>query len=295
MADTIPKWLKSMVGANKRDLYSQQSQNTHSDLFNNRLNTVCVHAACPNRGECYKRSEATFLILGNICTRRCKFCAVTKQIPLLPDAGEPGRIAEVVNKWNLKFVVITSPTRDDLKDGGAQHYFNVVTAIKQNSGAGVEVLVPDFNGNTKAAQTVLNSQPEVFAHNIETVPSLYNSVRTGADYKRSLNILKYSKTCSPSTVTKSGLMLGLGETKEELVQTFSDLLGHGCDLLTLGQYLAPTKEHYPVKRYPEPCEYEELKNIALNLGFKAVASGPLVRSSYKAGELYSAAKNLRRN
>lgn len=283
----IPEWLKRLVGRNKAALRDGKSRATERSLNDQRLHTVCVSALCPNRGECFCNGEATFLILGDSCTRACRFCAVDKTQPLPPDPLEPARIAETVSGWRLNFAVLTSPTRDDLPDGGANHYAQTIQEIyKASPGTGTETLVPDFGGKTDSLKTVLAARPSVLAHNLETVPSLYGSVRLGADYARSLKLLETSKKTVPGITTKSGLMLGLGETEKELGAVFSDLAGAGCDFLTLGQYLAPSKSHYPVKRYLEPEEYIHLKNIALAAGLKAVMSGPLVRSSYHAGEMF---------
>ncbi|MDD4005182.1 MAG: lipoyl synthase [Elusimicrobiaceae bacterium] len=284
---SIPDWLKKSVGKNKAALRQDESRATARALADKNLHTVCVEALCPNRGECYCRGEATFLILGDRCTRGCRFCAVSRAKPLPPDPGEPLRVAQTVKKWNLQFAVLTSPTRDDLPDGGAEHYARAINEIHRLSPqTGTEPLVPDFAGDAAALETVLNAGPSVLAHNVETVPSLYAAVRAGADYRRSLKLISRAKKHSPRIIAKSGLMLGLGETKTELRNVFRDLAANGCELLTLGQYLAPSKEHFPVQRYLEPAEYDELRAIALTAGLKAVLAGPLVRSSYKAGELY---------
>ncbi|WP_428897858.1 lipoic acid synthetase [Parelusimicrobium proximum] len=291
MRETIPTWLKKMVGDNKARERNASSSCVSRALSENSLNTVCYEAKCPNRGHCFSKGDATFMILGSICTRGCKFCAVCKGAPKPIDKNEAAKIAQTVKNFNLKYIVLTSPTRDDLADGGAQHFYDVITEIKNvNAGVRVEPLIPDFKGDYDALNTVLSAKPEVLAHNIETVPSLYKDVRIGADYKRSLELIRESKRQAPHVLTKSGIMLGLGETNEELKETITDLLAHGCDILTLGQYLAPSGEHNIVKRYPEPAEYDELKDFALKSGFKAVASGPLVRSSYDAGDLYKEAK-----
>lgn len=287
MGQEIPQWLKEMVGRNKAALRNAAAVKAQHNLDEQNLHTVCVAAQCPNRGECFNCGDATFMILGDICTRGCRFCAVTKQYPRLPDEGEPKRIAETVKKWAIRYAVLTSPTRDDLADGGARHFAQVITAIKtENSRVRVEPLIPDFKGNLANLYTVLDAKPEVLAHNIETVPSLYKEVRVGADYQRSLAVLKASKKYAPAIFTKSGIMVGLGETDEEIRQTLQDLRAHEVDLLTIGQYLAPSKAHYPVARYPQPQEYRQWEAYALSIGFKGVASGPLVRSSYRAGALY---------
>jgi lipoic acid synthetase len=289
----MPDWLKKMVGQNKAAERSCGSCATVSVLNKEALHTVCVEARCPNKGHCFSKGDATFMILGSVCTRKCRFCAVTKGCPPPPaDEKEALRIAETVKKFNLKYVVLTSPTRDDLPDGGAAHFAAVIGAVKKlNPGVGLEPLIPDFGGDKKALETVLAAAPEVLGHNMETASGLYQTVRIGADYERSLRLLEYSKVCAPRIFTKSGIMLGLGETEAEIEQTLKDLRSVNCDILTLGQYLAPSDRHNAVKRYPEPEEYERWKAFALSIGFKAVAAGPLVRSSYDAGDLYRVAKN----
>ena len=279
-----------MVGRNKAALRSQNALEAQHGLDRSALHTVCVEAKCPNRGECLNCGDATFMILGGICTRGCKFCAVTKQKPLPPDETEAQKIAQTVQAWHIRYAVLTSPTRDDLKDGGAGHFAKVMQAITAlNPEVKTEPLVPDFRGRMQDLQTVLEAQPAVLAHNIETVPQLYGEVRIGADYRRSLDLLAHSKKAAPHIFTKSGIMLGLGETKEQVKQTLKDLRSVGVDLLTIGQYLAPSKQHHEVLRYPEPAEYEEWKNYAYELGFLGAACGPLVRSSYRAGALYKEA------
>ncbi|MCL2887999.1 MAG: lipoyl synthase [Elusimicrobia bacterium] len=287
----IPGWLKDMVAKNKTALHDGSTACVDRALQDGGLHTVCHSAKCPNRGECFAAGETTIMILGDICTRGCKFCAVSRACPKPIDADEPRRVAHAVKKMGIKYVVLTSPTRDDLKDGGARHFYNVITEIKnQNPGVLVEPLVPDFAGNFESLKTVLAARPAVLAHNIETVSALYDEVRAGADYRRSLNLLKESKKIAPEILTKSGIMLGLGETEDQLRAVIKDLAEHGVDILTLGQYLAPSPAHNAVKRYAEPEEYKRLEDFALSVGFKAVAAGPLVRSSYKAGELYKRAK-----
>ncbi len=290
MTAQIPQWLKEMVGKNKAALRTERALQAQGSLDGRSLHTVCVEARCPNRGECFNCGDATFMILGGICTRGCKFCAVTKQTPLPPDEQEPENVAKTVQEWNIRYAVLTSPTRDDLPDGGAGHFARVIEAIRGvNPHVQTEPLVPDFRGKKEDLQTVLSARPAVLAHNIETVPELYDGVRVGADYKRSLDLLAHSKKVAPNIFTKSGIMLGLGETKEQVKQTLQDLRSAGVDLLTIGQYLAPSKDHHPVLRYPEPKEYQEWQEYALSIGFLGAACGPLVRSSYRAGALYKEA------
>ena len=290
MTAQIPQWLKEMVGKNKAALRTQRALQAQSSLDVRALHTVCVEARCPNRGECFNCGDATFMILGGICTRGCKFCAVTKQTPLPPDENEPENVARTVKEWNIRYAVLTSPTRDDLKDGGAGHFARVIEAIRAVSPqVQTEPLVPDFRGKKEDLQTVLVARPAVLAHNIETVPELYDGVRVGADYRRSLDLLAHSKKVVPNIFTKSGIMLGLGETQEQIKRTLQDLRSVGVDLLTIGQYLAPSKNHHPVLRYPEPQEYQDWKEYALSIGFLGAACGPLVRSSYRAGALYKEA------
>jgi lipoic acid synthetase len=248
------------------------------------LATVCQSAHCPNLGECFAKGTATFMIMGTRCTRRCRFCAVDKGSPTPLDAGEPRRIAMAVRRMGVKHAVVTSVTRDDLPDGGAGHFKKTIQHIhKQCPGVSVEVLVPDFGGAVSAFDTICEAGPEVFNHNIETVPRLYSKIRPGADYRRSLGILAY--LAGRGVNTKSGLMLGLGETKDEIRTVLGDLRKANCMLLTLGQYLAPSKAHVPVARYVPPEEFEMWADTARCMGFTSVASGPLVRSSYRADEM----------
>lgn len=253
------------------------------------LNTVCENAICPNLGECFAQKTATFLIMGHICTRRCRFCAVKKGEPLKIDQTEPLRLSNAVKALKLEYVVITSVTRDDLPDGGAAHFASSIEAIRNsNENIPVEVLVPDFQGSRDALTTVAEAGPAVINHNLETVLRLYSKVRIGADYFRSLELLRLAKTIKPQLLTKSGLMLGLGETKREIMKAVFDLKSVGCDLLTIGQYLAPSPEHAPVVHYYSPKEFAAIQKEALSLGFKKVISGPLVRSSYHARDAYNA-------
>jgi lipoic acid synthetase len=253
-----------------------------------RLETVCENARCPNRPECYARRTATFMILGNVCTRPCGFCSVSKGQPDALEADEPDRVAEAAHRLGLRHVVITSVTRDDLPDGGADHFARCVLAVRQRTGAAVEVLTPDFLGDRTAVDRVLEAAPEVYNHNMETVPRLYKKVRGRASYRRSLDLLAHVKRRSPRVVTKSGLMLGLGEATEELLDVLADLRAVACDTLTLGQYLAPTLKHVPVARYVPPAEFDALAGLARTLGFHQVVAGPFVRSSYHADEMVPA-------
>jgi lipoic acid synthetase len=253
-----------------------------------KLHTVCESAACPNIGDCWNRRTATFMILGNVCTRRCGFCAVQKGGPLPVDYDEPRRVAEACAALGLKFAVITSVNRDDRKDGGAELFALTIRAIRErahgNGGCGVEVLVPDFQGSHAAMDLVLDAAPDILNHNTETVPRLYRQVRLGARYERSLDMLAYVKTSAPGTPTKSGLMLGLGETLDEVAAVMRDLRSASVDILTLGQYLRPSAKHLPIIRYVPVEEFAELKRLGYEMGFRHVESGPLVRSSYHAAD-----------
>ncbi|OGR61949.1 MAG: lipoyl synthase [Elusimicrobia bacterium GWB2_63_22] len=287
---TYPDWIVNAVRRNKAELRGTAACGTAAELAARSLHTVCDEARCPNKGKCFSEGEATFLILGDICTRNCGFCAVTKARPLPPDPGEPLRAAELCAKWRLKYVVFTSPTRDDLPDGGAAHFAETNRRIKELSpGIKTEPLIPDFKGDVRALETVLASAPDVLGHNLEMVAGLYAQARTGADYGRSLAVIANAKRLRPATLTKSGIMLGLGETGAELETALGDLVEHGCDLLTLGQYLAPTKTHRPVQKYYTEEEFARWGEKARAAGFRAVLSGPLVRSSYRASALYGEA------
>jgi lipoic acid synthetase len=281
-ARRLPPWLR-------RDLpRGNENFLTHNLLRELRLETVCENAKCPNRPECYSRRTATFMILGNVCTRPCGFCSVPRGRPEALEDDEPERVAEAAARLGLRHVVITSVTRDDLPDGGAEHFRRCILAVRGRTGATVEVLTPDFLGDFTAVDRVLAAAPEVYNHNVETVPRLYKKVRGRAEYQRSLDLLRHVKRRAPETVTKSGLMLGLGEARDELLDVLADLRAAGCDTLTLGQYLAPTLKHIPVARYLPPAEFDELGALARRLGFAQVASGPFVRSSYHADEMVSA-------
>jgi lipoic acid synthetase len=251
-----------------------------------RLHTVCESAACPNVGECWNHRTATFMILGNVCTRRCGFCAVGKGAPLEADYDEPRRVAEAAAALGLRYAVVTSVNRDDRKDGGAELFALTIRAIRERlPECRVEVLIPDFQGSHAAMDVVLAATPDVLNHNIETAPRLYRQVRLGARYERSLDILAYSKTARPEIPTKSGLMLGLGETPAEALGAMRDLRAHQVDILTLGQYLQPSLKHLPVIRYVPPEEFAEFRRQGQEMGFRHVEAGPLVRSSYHAAEV----------
>ena len=274
-----PPWLRAPApaGENYRDLKGL--------IDRLRLHTVCESAACPNVGECWNHRTATFMILGNVCTRRCGFCAVEKGAPLPLDYDEPRRVAEAVEAMGLRFAVVTSVNRDDRPDGGAELFALAIRAIRQRvPGCGVEVLTPDFQGSHAAVETVLEAAPDVFDHNTETVPRLYRQVRLGGRYERSLDVLAHAARIAPGIPTKSGLMLGLGETVEEVLQVLGDLRAHGVRILTLGQYLRPSPKHLPIARYAPPEEFDELRRAAYEMGFAHVESGPLVRSSYHAAQ-----------
>ena len=272
-----PAWLRAPAPA------GENYQDLKSLIGRLRLHTVCESAACPNVGECWNQRTATFMILGNVCTRRCGFCAVEKGPPLPVDYHEPARVAEAVAAMGLKFAVITSVNRDDRADGGAELFAMVIRAIRERvPGCGVEVLIPDFLGSREAVRTVMEAAPHVLNHNTETVPRLYRQVRVGARYERSLDVLAYAKEIAPGTPTKSGLMLGLGERTDEVLAVMGDLRAHGVDILTLGQYLRPSPRHLPIVRYVPPEEFAELRRAGYEMGFGHVESGPLVRSSYHA-------------
>jgi lipoyl synthase len=277
----LPPWLKRPLPA--PGMYF--TSNVIEDL---RLETVCESAKCPNRTECWSQRTATFMILGNVCTRPCGFCSVPKGKTEVVQIDEPARVAEAVVRLGLKHVVITSVTRDDLADGGADHFYRCVLAVRERCGAAVEVLTPDFLGNVAAIDRVIEARPDVFNHNTETVPRLYHRVRRNAAYQRTLDLLARVKDRAPEIPTKSGLMLGLGETIEEILAVCADLKSVGCGMITIGQYLQPTPQHLPVERYVPPEEFDAIGDQVRKLGFKLVASGPFVRSSYHAGEMATA-------
>lgn len=274
----LPKWLK-------RPMPSPEMMDTTRVITDLKLETVCESAKCPNQTECWAQRTATFMILGNVCTRPCGFCSVPKGKTELVQADEPHRVAEAAARLGLRYVVITSVTRDDLPDGGADHFYQCVLAVRERTGAEVEVLTPDFLGNRDAIDRVIQARPDVFNHNTETVPRLYHRVRRNADYQRTLDLLKQVKDTVPEMPAKSGLMLGLGETTEEVLEVCGDLRAQGVDMITLGQYLAPTTSHLPVERFVPPEEFDEIGDRVRALGFGMVASGPFVRSSYHAGEM----------
>jgi len=266
-------------------------ENVKTLIHQDRLHTVCQEARCPNLWECYSSQTATFLIMGSRCTRNCRFCAVSTGPIEPPDPDEPVRVADAAAQMGLNYVVVTSVTRDDLPDGGADLFARTIRAIRGRiADVCVEVLIPDFQGDPQALRTVVDAHPDVLNHNIETVPRLYSEVRPQAVYRRSLDLLRRARRYDPDMATKSGLMLGLGETPQEIHATLKDLRQVDCRMLTLGQYLQPSKDHLPVVRYVAPEEFDDWRRVALNLGFCEVASGPFVRSSYHAKQLYQAVK-----
>ncbi|WP_300194367.1 lipoyl synthase [Mesotoga sp.] len=273
-----PDWLKKKLNADRSRLSEIKVM-----LRSLRLNTVCEEAKCPNIGECFASRTATFMILGNVCTRNCRFCAVSKGIPGSPDPKEPENISHAVHVLKLRHTVITSVTRDDLDDGGASQFVDVVRELRKNCpDTTIELLIPDLNGNWKALERIVREHPDVLNHNIETVPSLYVSVRPGATYERSIGLLRRVKEIDSSIITKSGIMVGLGESEDEVKSVIDDLIGAGCRMLTIGQYLQPSHKHLPVVEYITPEQFESYRIFALERGFSFVASGPLVRSSYHA-------------
>lgn len=273
----LPEWFKVRM---RRGRYFTRIESILKDLS---LNTVCEEALCPNRWECWNNGTATFMILGDVCTRDCNFCGVVKGSPKGTDRDEPLRVAEAVKALDLRYVVITSVTRDDLKDGGAEAFALTVEGIKRLSpGCRVEVLVPDFKGSKDAILTLLEASPDVFGHNMETVRRLYPLVRPGADYDRSIGLLRMAKDLKRDIPTKSGLILGFGEDAEEVIEAMEDIRGTGCNILTIGQYLRPSRKHLPVARFYFPEEFERFSLIGRAMGFDHVEAGPLVRSSYQA-------------
>ncbi len=277
-----PDWLKVK--------YNKDAVDEMSKLMKElKLNTVCKEASCPNMGECYSNSTATFMIMGSDCTRNCRFCNVTCATPIQLDPDEPKNVAEAAKKLDLRHTVITQVTRDDLADGGAAHMAATVLAVKASCpDITVEVLISDLRGNEDALKTVLQAEPDVMNHNMETVSSLYSKIRPQARYERSLKVLSDSKRFAPDILTKTGFMIGLGESREQVEELMDDVLATGCDILTISQYLQPSNEHWPVERYVTPEEFDSLKETALQKGFSYVVSSPLVRSSYKAAEALDA-------
>ncbi|MDO8879214.1 MAG: lipoyl synthase [Coriobacteriia bacterium] len=279
-ARRLPAWLRRPLA------HGGEYRAVESLLGELHLATVCQEAKCPNRGECFASGTATFLVAGDACTRGCRFCAVETRAPLPLDPDEPARVAEAVVRLGLRHAVVTMVTRDDLADGAAGHVVATIAAIRSTApGVAVEVLVSDFGGSAEAVDLVVDARPDVFNHNLETVPRLYAEVRPGADYARSLAVLAHAKERAPGMPTKSGLMLGLGETRDEVLEVMRDLRDAGCDLLTLGQYLRPSSAHLPVAAFIEPAEFTLLAREGRKMGFSGVASAPLVRSSYHAAEL----------
>ena len=276
-----PKWIRRKLPS------GPEYEAIRSNLRDGKLHTVCQEAQCPNIWECFSCGTATFLILGSRCTRNCRFCAV-EQGPLgPPDPGEPMRVADAAEKMGLRYIVVTSVTRDDLSDGGAKQFAETIREIRKRiPDARVEVLIPDFQGDPQALKTILDAGPDVLNHNMETVSRLYTTVRPQADYRRSLELLRTSLELAPNIPTKSGILLGLGEQREEITEVLSDLRDAGCKMLTMGQYLQPSRDHLPVERYVEPKEFDQWRETALELGFSEVSSGPLVRSSYHAEDLF---------
>ena len=283
----LPHWLKAKMPGGKNYIEVKNLINKNS------LNTVCVEAKCPNIGECWDNRTATFMILGDICTRACRYCSVKSGKPIGLDIKEPLRVSDAVKKLNLKYAVLTSVDRDDLSDGGAFIFKQCINLIHKNSpGCKVEVLIPDFQGDWDDLKTVMDAGPETLNHNIETVERVFRSVRAKGDYRLSLDLLLKTKELNSYSVTKSGLMVGLGENWDEIINTLIDLRASDCDLLTIGQYIKPTPKHTDVIKWYTPEEFIELRSIAMDLGFKGAVSGPLVRSSYKADEQYYQAKRL---
>lgn len=283
----FPEWLKNRVNEDETVLQFKKK------LKNYHLHTVCQAAKCPNLSECFHKQTATFMILGDICTRQCKFCGVTKGKPAPLDPGEPARIGEIVKVLRLKHVVITSVTRDDLPDGGSHQFSETVKCIKKESpGVTVETLIPDFKGNEKSIETVLNSGVDVLNHNIETVPRLYSFIRPEANFERSLHVLKLTRLFKANIIIKSGLMVGLGETWHEILAVFQNLLEAHCDALTIGQYLAPSRTSPPVHEYIHPKVFESYRKTALRMGFRWVQSGPRIRSSFCAENMMTKYKGV---
>lgn len=279
----LPEYLKRPI------IDTEKTRTVRRILKTKCLNTVCEGARCPNKSECYSRNTATFLIMGNVCTRNCRYCNISTARPEPLDLEEPKHVAEAIKELGLKYAVITSVTRDDLPDGGAQHFKNCIDEIRKVCDSKIEILTPDFKGNQESLEFIIKANPEVFNHNIETVKSLFKTARPQGNYKNSLNVLKYIKENS-NIITKSGLMVGLGETFEEIEETLIDLKNVGVDIVTIGQYIQPSKAHLSVEKYYTLEEFEELRNLAKKIGFKNYQIDPLVRSSYKASISWQAAK-----
>ncbi|MBN1140957.1 MAG: lipoyl synthase [Deltaproteobacteria bacterium] len=283
-----PDWLKIRLPGGAK---AARIENWHRRQG---LHSVCASAACPNRGECWSQGTATFMILGNLCTRDCAFCNISHGRPISPDPAEAAKVAAAVAELGLQYAVVTSVTRDDLDDGGAAAFVALVKEIRQAAPAcRVELLIPDLGGNWNALEAILAAGPDLLGHNLETVPRLYPLVRSGADYRRSLELLARCRNLRPDIPVKSGLMAGLGETRQELTETMAELTANGCRLLTVGQYLQPTRNHWPVHRYLTPDEFQEIQGAGLKIGFAHVEAGPLVRSSYHAEEQYKEAINAK--
>ncbi len=284
----LPKWMKRSLAK------TGQSAQTNEILRRYNLVTVCEEATCPNRNECYSKNVATFMLMGEACTRTCTFCDVKTSwdLPAL-DVSEPQRVADAVGELGLEFVVLTSVNRDDLEDGGAEHFANTVKALRQANPQGlIEILTPDFNGNADSLKTVVDSKPDVYNHNLETIPRLYRTVRPQADYQRSLNLLQSIKHIDSGIWTKSGIMVGLGETDDEVRWVMEDMRKHDVDICTIGQYLRPSLKHHDIIRFVDPEQFEVYKQWGNDMGFKYVASGPYVRSSYFAEEVLKGATSL---
>lgn len=285
-----PGWLRKRLPTGKI------TKRIEENLLRNNLHTICQEGCCPNQGECFAKGVAAFLIMGNVCTRNCRFCAVASGKPTPLDPGEPERLADEINGMGIRFAVITSVTRDDLPDGGANRFVEVIHAIRERCPeVGIEVLIPDFNGLPSAVRSIVDAGPEVINHNVETVSRLYPEVRPQANYDQSVGVIRMVKKMDEYMVTKSGIMLGLGETTKEVIMLMADLIRAGCDILTIGQYLCPSENHHPVAEYVRPERFDEYKKIGMKMGFRDVASGPFVRSSYQAIDSYIRAGKIYKN
>ncbi|MBN2297886.1 MAG: lipoyl synthase [Deltaproteobacteria bacterium] len=276
-----PEWMR------KRLPLGSTTKQVEEGLSKRNLHTICQEGCCPNQGECFSNKEASFLIMGRICSRNCRFCAVESGRPEKLDPHEPGMLAEEVQELGLKYVVITSVTRDDLPDGGAGHFALVIKELSHLCpDVRIEVLIPDFKGSVPSLATVIHARPDVLNHNVETIPRLYKDVRPQANYEQSIDLIRNAKSIDGNIITKSGLMVGLGETPSEVLEVMDDLRGADCDILTIGQYLQPSKDHYSLREYVHPDTFKIYEDEAKKRGFKGVVSSPFVRSSYRAGELY---------